>query len=128
MNLNEETIKDILTTAIEGGIGYWACLGNDDPIWVKTRDNYIESHNGERPYYCDVAYDVMNSGNAVIFYDEEDDDTRFELTMSKFMDGCKLYEDKTGTKINDSFDDGSFDACDADMIIQYALFGEVIYG
>jgi hypothetical protein len=42
--LDKEELKDILTTAIEGGISYWACLGNDDPEWIAARDRYEKEH------------------------------------------------------------------------------------
>ena len=125
--LDDEEIKDILTTAIEGGISYWACLGNDDEAWENARTSYKERTN-EIPYYCDVAFDVMNNGQAVIFYDEQDDDKKLAMSFGDFLNGCRLFEEKTGKCIHQMLDDGDFDAWDADMIIQYAVFGEVIYG
>lgn len=125
--LDDEEVKDILTTAIEGGIGYWACLGNDDPAWAEARDKYKAEHN-ERPCYCDVAFELLNNNKAVVFYDEEDDDKQLLLTKENFINGCKLYEEHVGKTIHTMLDTGEFDANDADMIIQYSLFGEVIYG
>ena len=126
-SLDEDMIKDILTTAIEGGIGYWACLGNDDPDWIAARDKYKEEHN-DYPCYCDVAYELLSNNKSVIFYDEQDDNTKLELTMGKLLLGCGLFEEQYKTPIIQMFDNASFDAYDADCIIQYALFGEVIYG
>ena len=125
-SLDEDMIKDILTTAIEGGISYWACLGNDDPNWIAARDKYKAEHN-EAPCYCDVAYELLSNNKSVIFYDEQDDDTKLELSMGKFLLGCGLFEEHYRS-LKEAFDDASFDAWDADAIIQYALFREVIYG
>ena len=125
--LDDGEIKDILTTAIEGGIGYWACLGNDDPDWVETRDKYKVDHN-EYPCYCDVAFELLNNNKVVVFYDEQDDGKQLLLTKENFINGCRLFEEHKGKSINLMLEDGEFDAWDADMIIQYALFGDVIYG
>lgn len=126
--LDETEIKDVLTTAIEGGIGYWACLGNDDEEWIKARTEYKEAHK-ETPCYCDIAYDVMfKNHKAVIFYNEQDDDKPLYLTKDKFRDGCRLFEESRGKSIHQMLDDVEFDAEDADCIIQFALFREVIYG
>ena len=56
--LKEEVLLDVLTTAIEGGIGYWACLLNDDKDWVAARKQWKTEHN-DTPCYCDVALQVM---------------------------------------------------------------------
>lgn len=125
--LDKDELKDILTTAIEGGISYWACLGNDDPEWIAARDRYEKEHN-ELPCYCDTAYEVLISGHAIILYDEQDDDKRYELYWEDLMKGLRLFEENQNSSIHQSLEDGSFDAIDADMIIQYAIFDEVIYG
>ena len=125
--LTKEIMLDILTTAIEGGIGYWSILLNDDPKWEKASKQWKEEHNGETPCYCDSAYKVMENGDAIRLEDV-DDGNIYELTMEKFLNGCKLYIEKTGKDIKKAMDESNFDAWDADAIIQYALFGEVIYG
>lgn len=125
--INEGNILDILTTAIEGGIGYWACLLNDDRHWIKAREQWKTEHNGETPCYCDVAYQVMKNNHAVKFEDVEDGSI-YELTLDKLLNGCKIYVEKTKRDIHQIMNDSDFDAEDADMIIQYALFGEIVFG
>lgn len=126
LKLDEDTVKDILTTAFEGGIGYWACLGNDDKHWIEQCKLHKE-RTGEAPYYCDTALNVMLNGHAVILYDEEDDDKKLKMYLDDFMKGCYLFTQEYGS-ITRKLNRGDFDAIDADMIIQYAVFGEVIYG
>jgi len=125
--LTEGNILDILTTAIEGGIGYWCCLDNSHPDWVEAREQWKAEHKDEIPCYCDVAYQVMKNGKAVILEDEEDD-TIYELTLEKFQQGCALYTQRTGKDIHKAMDESDFDANDADAIIQFAVNGEIIYG
>lgn len=124
--LTKEDILDILTTAIEGGIGYWCCLDNTDPDWVAARQQ-LKEETHDTPCYCDVAYKVMTNGKAVKLEDEEDG-TVLELTLEKFQQGCAKYTQETGRDIHRTIDESAFDAEDADMIIQYALFGELVYG
>lgn len=127
-SLTKEEIKDVLTTAIEGGIGYWACLDNGNSDWVKAREDYKRTHK-ESPCYCDTAYDMMFKNNkAVIFYDIQDDDKPLYLTKDKLRDGCRLFEEIHSKSIHQMLDDGDFDAEDADCIFQFALFGELVYG
>ena len=134
--LEKDDILDILTTAIEGGIGYWACLRNDDEGWAEGRKQWKEEHKDDPdpiPCYCDVAYKVMEMGKAVKFtdaelYDDDPDLEYWELTMEKFLNGCALFIAKTGKDIQKAMEESDFDAEDADMIIQYALFGELVFG
>jgi len=124
--ITDEEISDILTTAIEGGIGYWACLLNDDPDWIAARE-IVKNRLQDTPCYCDVGLELLKTGKAIKFEDEEDG-TIHELTMEKLLQGCAVFAKEEGKSPSKMLADGDFDANDADMLIQYALFGEVIYG
>ena len=41
--LTVEDMDDIMTTALEGGIGYWACLDNSTPEWEKAERQLKEN-------------------------------------------------------------------------------------
>lgn len=126
--LSVDNIKDILTTAIEGGIGYWACLRNDLPDWEKARTECSEELH-EVPCYCDVAYKLLSTDRPVVFEDAEDEEVLYELTWDKLMQGCKAWEDWKGLNLIMALEKGNFDAEDADCLIQMALFnGEIIFG
>ena len=128
--LTDEDILDILTTAIEGGIGYWCCLDNEDPDWIAARDQWKEEHKNDEdpvPCYCDVAYQVMKNGKAIKLIDEEDN-TVYEVTMEKFLQGCAKFTEYFGKDIHRLIDESEFDANDADAIIQYSAMGDIIYG
>ena len=123
--LTEEDIEDIVVTALEGGIGYWACLDN-------TGDAY-ENAPDDEPTAITCTKELL-AGNTVVFLDEEDwedgKDTVYELNIEKLLKGVQLWLE------NSTFDfidrDGKlnfdmFDAIQADSIIQYALFGEIVF-
>ena len=110
--LTQQDIDDIMSTALEGGIIGWC--------------NQIEVV-GEQLGRC--ASEQISKGGSLILYDLESSD-KWELTLKKFLDGVKLYfEDGCHVHVNDgSIDPGDIDANDADCIIQFALFGEVVFG
>lgn len=124
--LDKETVKDILTTAIEGGIGYWSILRCDTKSWEKARELAKEELK-DTPCYCDVAYKLFELGLPIVLEDVEEDEI-YKLTKEKFIEGCRLYEEQTNSSILQAMENGDFDANDADCIIQYALFNEVVFG
>ena len=113
ITLTEEDITDIVVTALEGGINYWACLDN-------TTDEFNNAPDDE-PISITTAK-ILLSGGTVIFYDNEDDLAVFKLTLDKLLKGIKNYAEWRG------FDMDYIDADMADCIVQYALFDEVVYG
>lgn len=122
VNLTEQDIRDIVIIALEGGIGYWACL-----------DDTSATHDGTP--ISEQAADVLLTGGGLTFTDAEGDpddpDTEsWTLTLSKLLNGVKLYfEDGCHVEVeNNAIDTGDIDANDADCIVQFALFGEVVYG
>ena len=106
-----ETLENIVVTALEGGIGYWAVLDNTTKIW----DKYD---------YCDLpcsqaAFELLYNGESLRFYDTEDETEVWHLTWKKLIKGVELFG---GVKEED------IDATVADQIIQYALFGKIVFG
>jgi hypothetical protein len=121
VNLSEQDIRDIVIIALEGGIGYWACL--DDT-----------GASGDEPV-SEQAADVLLTGGSLTFTDAESDpeDPSTEswiLTLDKLLNGIKLYfEDGCHVSVEDNaIDTCDVDANDADCMVQFALFGEVVYG
>ena len=110
--LTQQDIDDIMSTALEGGIIGWC--------------NQIEVVGEQLGRY---ASEQISKGGSLILYDLESSD-KWELTLEKFLNGVKLYfEDGCHVHVNDgSIDPGDIDANDADCIIQFALFGEVVFG
>jgi len=115
LKVTEEDIDDIMVSALEGGVTYWA----DECVVVGEYLNQLASHQ-------------ISKGGAVRLHDAEDDEW-YELTLEKFLNGIqKWYED--GMDRYDAVqDDGTLDCCEidaevADAIVQYSLFGEIVFG
>ena len=107
----QENIDDIMSMALEGGITYWCSQ-------AKVKEKYLGAYASEQ----------ISRGGTLHLYDEEDD-SEYELTLEKFITGLLLFLQE-----NPSFvESGELDVCqmdtaDADIIVQYALFGELVYG
>jgi hypothetical protein len=111
-------ILDVICSAVYD-IGYWSCIDNDTEVWNNTSDSLDKDSTFE-----DVFFEVLKSGNAVHLIDVEDDEEIWELTFDKLLHGMQLAIDSGDW-------DGDVDSLDGsvgDMIFQYALFDEVVYG
>ena len=77
----------------------------------------------------EATSDQISRGGSLILYDAESSD-KWELTLKKFLNGVKLYfEQGCHVQVEDNaIDTGDIDANDADCIVQFALFGEVVFG
>lgn len=107
----KEDIIDLIDMAIQGGIGYWACLDNRGEEW-----------DVKKPY-SEITFDLLNSGEEVTFWDaEEDYDTPWKLTMKKLLKGIEFaIADGWSGELHEA------DANTADNIFQYALFNEIVF-
>ena len=113
IDLSQEDIDDIMCTALEGGITYW-CKE------AEVAGDYLGTYGSEQI-----------SRNGILKLHDNDEDKIYELTLEKFLKGLELFIIKNPNRINienGRIDPGEIDAQYADMIIQYALFGEIVYG
>ena len=117
IKITEEDLIDVINAAIEGGIGYWCCIGNDTEEWDKIREEYPDACIDER------IYRILEKGESVLLIDEEADEIH-QLTMDKLLKGIQMALDNNMWN-GDTYD---ADAIVGDSIFQYALFEDIIYG
>lgn len=115
IELTQENIDDIMVTALEGGITYWCSEASPEC------GELLKEYPSEQ----------ISRGGALLLYDFEEEAYR-RLDLEKFLKGFKLWVENGGDEYG-AIEDGKVDCCNidadcADAIIQYALFGEVIYG
>lgn len=112
VELDNECIDDLMTTALEGGITHW-CDG------VEVVGDYLGEY----------ASDQISRGGMLRLHDSEEDEWH-ELNLEKFTKGLTKVIEELGLDAlyEGKVDAGEIDAEDADAIIQYAIFGEVFYG
>lgn len=107
VRVSPQDIDDIMCTALEGGITYWCGKAS---VVGKFLGNY--------------ANEQISRGGALVLHDAESSDT-WELTRDKFLLGLRLYIEQTEPPCVDVDD---IDSEAADIIIQYGLFGELVFG
>jgi hypothetical protein len=123
LNINEEMIGNIIIGSIEGGSNYWMGLDNTGSKWN-------DKPKGE-PLSTWATKIILEGGSVEIFdYEEflENDSTDgleiWSLTLDKILEGIKLNALKRPWDCDLENGDAQTDDC----IIQYALFGEIVYG
>lgn len=112
VDIPNDFIEDIVVTALEGGINYWmdgVCLPQDTGC-----------HKGE-PLSIRVSKHLLGGKKVTIFIGDEQPK---DMGINDLIKGIKMFFIKSGVEL----DAGNIDANDADVIFQYALFGEVVYG
>lgn len=112
VDLSQEDIDDIMVGALEGGICHWCSCAE-----------VVGKYLGE------YASEQISRGGKLILHDAESDD-KWELTLEKFLRGISLWLSNGGVGCVEGkkLDVCMVDADCTDAIVQYALFGEVIYG
>lgn len=103
--ISNQQIDDIMVTALEGGINYWV-NGVDAKVDVPDRE-YLS--------------DIISRGGSLNIQDDEGD--VFVLDKAAFKKGLGM-----AMKDGNGFDRENYDAGDADRVIQYAIYGKLVWG
>lgn len=111
--LKQEDIDDIMCAAMEGGINYWC-----------SEAEVVGEYLGE------FGHEQISRGGTLRLYDAESDDT-WELNLEKFLNGIQKWC-LSGSAVDAINADGTIDTCQvdalqADRIVQFALFGMIVY-
>ena len=115
IKLSDQDIDDIMAGALEGGINYWCCKAE------VIEDEYLGEYASEQ----------ISRGGSLRLYDSEEDET-YDLTLEKLITGfvaaCKAGYGYDWFDNKGCVDTCNIDADAADTIVQFALFGELVYG
>lgn len=117
ITISDDEINDIVSTIVETqAISYWCAGIKVDP---QKYDVY--------------PYQALTSGKSLIFkVSETDDDSEIkEYRMSKadFLKGLRRYVEEYPECItNEGIDGTKIDGTAVDIIAQYALFDEIVFG
>ena len=107
IEVTDDHLDSILVGAFEGGSNYWAEK-------VEVRD---DDYKG-----AEFASGVIGKGGELYITTELDG--KYLLTRNMLINGLQQYLDESKHK---NWPDGG-DAYTDDCILQYALFGEIVYG
>jgi len=123
LTITTQDIVDYVLCCEAGGFDYWAEICYKDEDYGAAKARLLEQGKSNADLcYEEVLAEILEHGDKLTVYDREDDKD-YELTMERLLGGWKKYIEERG---NDDFDE--YDANDADGILQYAIFGDCIYG
>ena len=123
IEITDEMIEDLLCSAFEGGSTYWAnnvsCEDNED----------MKKVGGWKHEYLTKT----KKKNAVMFIhtiDDNDEIHGYSITKQSIIDALQKMDspEHKYTKSLQRILNETWDACDSDIVLQTACFGEVIYG
>jgi hypothetical protein len=115
LSITKEDIDDIMCTALEGGITDWC-----------GRAKVVGKYLGE------YGHEQISHGGKLLLYDMVED-TEYELTLEDLLKGIKMAAEEGYYDNYEWFDGRTLNTCNvdadvADVIVQLALFEDVIYG
>ena len=102
-----------------GGICYWSDCAEVVGCYLGEYASGQISRGGKLKIHVDEPFDEVNT-------------EWYELDMEKFAQGFRLWLENGGDRYG-AVSNGEVDTCEidgemADLIVQYALFGEVVFG
>lgn len=103
-----EQIENIIVTSLEAQSTFWLGLDNTTPEWDNEPDDLPTSQ---------YATQLILEGKTLTLFDIEDEDEVWTLTLDKLLKGIAIAMSQ-GEDIED----------EADNVMQYALFGELVFG
>lgn len=128
LKLSLQDARDLLVTAIEGGIAYWV---NEDCQNVEVgRCDGWGNDDVENWYYTRLAFDSDCMGDELTHYEltPETMVEKFDAWMAYCEKNMKWRWDQWVEAMKEDDLAGSCDAEDADCFVQFCLFGEVVFG
>ncbi len=142
IKIDEDRIKNLLVSAFEGGIGYWArIMEYTYPPGTSRAD--FKNWGDDKKYTCPGYVEVpLIEGGKVWLHDAEEYDERWItlpaaekekwcLTREKIIKGMSTFASLKmgeGGHHFPNFLAENDDAETADVFVQCCLFGEIVYG
>lgn len=112
LNITDETLKDLLCGAFEGGSNYWI-----DMVSAPNKE--------ERPANVEYWHECPVHGIPIVVHVQ--DDKAYTLNRAELEKGLQVMADKAKHHLNDILCENT-DATTADVFLQCCLFGEIVYG
>jgi hypothetical protein len=129
LSVSDQILFDVFTTALEGGINYWAGVVEYN-IWLKDDAGTTSlPHNEDLKGFFAIIIDNEDEDEKLIAIDRELVFEGLVACATKDVKHLGSHAQKVARLLllSDN-EDVDFDASDADQIVQVGLFGEVVYG
>ena len=119
---NKEQIMDHLFGSGAFRYDWWV----DHYDWFE--EEMIAEIEGRRPR-GKIWVEIWDPGTVKPFYEQKTIRKEFTITdVKKVVDEITKRDDHLGKQIKRAVTDDDFDAHDADVVLQWLVFGEVVYG
>ena len=120
IEISDELIEYILCSAFEGGITY--CANN-----ISCEDNKDMKKVGG---WKDTYLTKTKKKDAVMYIHESETGEKYPITKKSIIDAIQKMDtpEYKYTKALNRLLNGDWDSDDADIVVQTACFGEVVYG
>ena len=141
VEITQDNLVDVMAIALEGGIGYWSILDNASKNWQSWEEKYKKEHpEDEDVFYSNVAAYILWNGGYVELEDAEEEGVTdlnneegvegdpWKLTLDRVLDGLAQEMSHAGYNDVEDYLGCYADATSGDLIIQWALFGEIVFG
>jgi hypothetical protein len=125
MELTKSHLEDIIVTALEGGSNYWYQLGKM-PTDLPSKG---------QPLAIRITEYVMNGGIIPIYdyeesplWEDESEWTKLgEISRESISNGISKCTQNNASAIGNIMSE-DYDAGDADIVFQYIVMGEIVFG
>ena len=125
ITITRKILEDIFVTAIEGGSNYWSFF--NDAACDKVRDAIPE--HVDPCFSTAVLRAVLDKRVAIDVSDVETDEVIGSLDVNLFKRRLQdLFNDESCRQALLNMINEEGDASDADIVFQYLIMGEVVYG
>ena len=120
VEISDKMIEDILCSAFEGGITYWA-----ENISCKDNDDMKKVGGWKHEYLTKTKLK-----DAIMYIHDIETGERYPITKKSIIDALQKMDNPEYkyTKALKRILDGQWDADDADIVVQTACFGQVFFG
>lgn len=118
--LTKEKIINLFVNALEGGSNYW--------YFLKYIPNEVRNIQKNKKLALSEAIGefILNGGEIYIYDIEDNDDVLGVINMDKLLDAINIIREKYPQNYSNIIDEYD-DAEDADIFLQIATMGEVVF-
>lgn len=124
-----DSLTNLLSCAFEGGITYWAKLDYNSEEYRKSKENIKKTI--QVPCWEEVLSQMLLDGYSLRIIDAEDgEESEYtkNLTLENLKDGLRLDFLNSHLNFEGANNWHECDGEEADHIIQFALFNDIIFG
>lgn len=125
IKVERETLENVFVTAIEGGSNYWYSISDEALKLIKAS----VPRDGVKAFSERLFEAVYDKGVVVPIHDVEDEDGEplGYLNRETFQERLNnISEENISYLLSEMNDEG--DAFSSDVVFQYLVLGEIVYG